>query len=106
MGRDWTTPPPVPVTVSVKEVADVPAVADTVKAVVPLPGAAMVAGERLAVTPLGAPLTERAIAEANRYSAVVDSVICVDFAATTLALVRFEAPCRVNVGDKIVTPTA
>jgi hypothetical protein len=39
--------------------------AASVKTLLPLPGAAMLVGAKLAVTPLGAPLTDRVMAELN-----------------------------------------
>jgi len=44
----------------------------------PLPGAAMLVGARLAVTPLGSPLTDRAMAELNPLPLVVVKVIFPD----------------------------
>ena len=96
------TPPPLAVTVRTKEEAAVPEAVDTVRVVLPVPGNGMVEGERLAVTPLGAPLTDNAIAELNRYRAAVDSTICVDLPDTTLALVEFGVTVSVKVGDKTV----
>ena len=62
---------------------------------VPLPGAAMLVGERLAVIPLGAPVTDNIIAELNRYWAAVESVICVGRLGATLALVALDVSVKV-----------
>jgi len=61
----WVTSPPVMVTVAVAVLAAAEAVAVKVSRVLPSPGAAMLVGEKLAVTPAGNPLTENAIAELN-----------------------------------------
>ena len=71
----WVTLPPVAVTVML----DVPliAVLSTVKVSVelPLPGAAMDAGLKLAVTPVGSPDTESETAELNPPLTAVEIVV-------------------------------
>ena len=81
------TPPPEAVTVSLKAPAAVPDAAVSVKVLLPLPGAAMIAGAKLPVTPVGRPLTDNATADWNPLSAAVDSLIVVEAPDTTVALV-------------------
>lgn len=58
----------------------------SVNLLVPLPGEAMLAGAKAAVTPLGKPVTEMAIAELKALRPEVERVIEVDAPAATLAL--------------------
>jgi hypothetical protein len=60
--------------------------AASVKVLLPLPGAAMLGGTKLAVTPLGSPLTDNATADWNPFSPAVDSLIGVVLPDTTVAL--------------------
>jgi hypothetical protein len=83
-------------------VAAIPEAADSVRVLLPVPGAAMAVGERLTVTPLGAPVTDKDIGELNRYKAAVDRVTCVDAAATTLTLVELGVSVSVKVGERTV----
>ena len=55
--------------------AVVPKAAARVNVLLPLPGAAMLVGERPAVTPLGSPLTDNATADLNPLNAAVVSVM-------------------------------
>jgi hypothetical protein len=70
-----------------KEPAAAPEAAASVNVLLPLPGAAMLAGVKLAVTPVGSPLTDHATADWNPFSAAVDSLIGVEPPTTTVALV-------------------
>jgi hypothetical protein len=83
-------------------VAAVPEAADKVRVVLQVPGDAMVAGEKVAVTPLGIPVTENVIAELNRYRARVDNTTCVDLPDTRLALVELGVTVSVKVGGRTV----
>ena len=67
--------------------------ADRVKVLLPLPGALMLTGAKLGVTPLGAPLTENPTDELNPYNTAVVRVTWADLPAPTLALVA--------LGDKV-----
>ena len=72
-----------------------------VNLLLPLPGAAMPVGARLAVTPFGSPLSESATADLNPVSAAVDTVIGMLPPAVTFA---FEAPSvRVKLGTTTVS---
>ena len=77
--------------------------ADTVNVLVPLPGAAMLVGARLAVTPAGAPLTDNAIAELNPVPFAVVNVIGTEPPGATLAAlapaVRVNVPATVTLTD-------
>jgi hypothetical protein len=70
-----------------KEPAAIPEAAASVSVLLPLPGAAMLAGAKLAVTPLGSPLTDNATAHWNPFSPAVDSLIGVEPPGATVALV-------------------
>src|ERR1700722_2160030 len=61
----FVTPPPVAVIVTVADPAVAVPDAAKVTELDPAPGAAKLAGEKLAVTPAGSPVAERAIAELN-----------------------------------------
>ena len=52
--------------------------AASLSALLPLPGAATLEGANVAVTPVGAPLTDSAIAELNPFTRAVVKVICVE----------------------------
>jgi hypothetical protein len=88
-GCVFVTPPPVAVTVRLKEPAAVPEAAFNVSVLVPLPGDAMLAGAKLAVTPFGSPLTDSNTCDWNPYSAAVVSLIVADAPEDTVALVAF-----------------
>ena len=61
--------------------------AASVKVLVPLPGAAMLVGAKLAVTPLGRPLIDNATAELNPFTKAVVRVMCVEALRAKLTLV-------------------
>jgi hypothetical protein len=73
----------------------------SVKVLVPRPGAAMLVGEKLAVTPLGTPLIDNATAELNPVPPAAVTVIGTDPPRATLALVTLndsvKAPERVRL---------
>jgi hypothetical protein len=60
-----TPPPPVAVTVRLKEPGAVEEAAASVNVLVPVPGVAMLAGTKLAVTPFGSPLTDSSTCDWN-----------------------------------------
>jgi hypothetical protein len=68
---------------------------------VPLPGAAMPAGERIAVTPLGAPLTDNVICDWNPYNAAVFKVKLAHVPGDTLALVALAVSEKVGGGKTV-----
>ncbi len=80
-------PPPVPVTVIVAEPVFAVALAVIVIVDVPEPGAAMLAGEKLAVTPEGRPLAESEIEELKPPEMVVVIVEVPDEPCVTVRLV-------------------
>jgi hypothetical protein len=104
------SPPPVPLNVRVE--MPLPALEDAliVKVLVPLPGEAMLAGVKLAVTPFGSPLIESEIADLNPPSAAADTVIAVELLAATVALaalgvsVKFGATTVTAIGAVRVSP--
>lgn len=66
---------PVTVRVEVPTSDPTPEAAFSVIVLLPFPGAAMVVGKQVAVTPLGSPLTAKAIAALNPFSAAVITLI-------------------------------
>jgi hypothetical protein len=81
------SPPPVPFTVSVVAPPTALEAAFSVSVLLPLPGDAMLAGEKVAVTPFGSPLTDSAIAALNPFTAAVETVIELNPPAVPVALV-------------------
>ena len=95
-------PPPKAVTVTdgvPRAAADEAAI---VSELLPFPGAAMPAGAKLAVTPLGSPVTDNATAELNPLATAVVSTIRVDPLRATLALVTLDE--RLNAGVRMLRP--
>lgn len=84
-GAVWISPPPVAVTLSVYEPAVMPAAALSVRVLDPEPGAAMLAGEKLAVSPAGSPTTESATPELKPPPTVVVTLTWVLDPAATAA---------------------
>lgn len=80
------TPPPAAVTIRVETLAAADEAAEIVNVLLPLPGAAMAVGAKLAVTPVGSPVIENAIAALNPLPPLVVKVICTDLPGATLAL--------------------
>ena len=81
------------VTVKVDVPGEVVAPAASVIVQLPFPGDGMLEGEKVAVIPLGTPLTDKAIAEVNPVAPESVTVIGSEPPRATLAL----APLRVNV---------
>lgn len=86
------------------------ATAASVSVLLPLPGAAMLVGAKLAVTPEGSPLTDSATDELNPFNAAVETVTRAEPPAVTVALVALgvsvklgTATVRLN-GEVLVTP--
>jgi hypothetical protein len=79
------SPPPVAVMMRVDTLAPTLEPAEIVKVLLPLPGAVMLVGAKFAVTPLGRPDTDRAMAELNPFPTVVVKVICAELPVATLA---------------------
>jgi hypothetical protein len=67
--------------------AAVPEAAASVSLLLPLPGDAMLAGAKLAVTPFGSPLIESVTADLNPFCAAVVRVIAVELSVAMVALV-------------------
>lgn len=80
------TPPPVPFNVNVEAPPTTAAVAFSVSVLLPLP-AAILAGAKLAVTPAGSPLTDKATADLNPATGAAETVTVVELPAVTVALV-------------------
>jgi hypothetical protein len=97
------SPPPVPFKVSVETPASALEDALIVNVLVPLPGEAIVAGTRVAVTPFGCPLTESEIADLNPPSAAADTVIAVELPAVTDALAALSVSVKSPPVPVIVT---
>jgi hypothetical protein len=109
-GAVFITPPPEPVTVSVKVPADAYEAAVRVNMLLPVPGDATLVGANLAVTPKGRPLTERPIAALNPLVAPVYTVTGIEpplFKRTVTALspnVKLGAITVSESGAVFVTP--
>jgi hypothetical protein len=87
----------VAVTVRVEVPAAAVEPAASVKVLRPLPGAAMLVGAKLAVTPLGAPLTDSVITELNPFAKAVVKVMGVEPPGATLALVTLGVKVKLGV---------
>jgi len=92
-------PPPAADTVRVKVPSMAVAPAASVKVRLPLPGAAMLVDEKLAVTPAGTPLTDKPMGELNSAPPAVVTVIGTEPPRATLALVVPNE--NVNVGRTV-----
>jgi hypothetical protein len=95
--RVFVAPPPVAATVTVAGPVAAPVVAVSVKVLLPLPGDAMLAGEKAAVTPLGNPVADNAT-PALKFCAAIVSVTLVWPPAVKLALVVFDVRARAGAG--------
>ena len=82
----------------------------SVNVLLPLPGAAMLVGKKLAVTPAGCPLTDSATAELNPLAAVVVTVIGIEPPGLMLTLVPPSAIVKLGAttfrlsGIVLITP--
>lgn len=94
----FAIPPPVAVMVGVELLAGALGVATRVSVVEPPPGAAMPAGAKLAVTPLGSPLIENVIAALNPFANTVVSTIRVDPPRTKLTPAALAARVKPGAG--------
>jgi hypothetical protein len=72
-----------------------------VKVLEPLPGAAMLVGAKPAVTPLGSPLIEKAMAELNPVPAAAVNLTDADAPRATLAVARLDESVNVPVTFKL-----
>jgi len=101
--RVWllVMPPPTAVTVSVETPGAAVEPAEIVKALLPLPGAAMLGGLKPAETPAGAPLTESAIAELKPAPAVVVKATGIEPPGGKLTAAALEFKVKV-ADDRIV----
>ena len=77
--------------------AAVPEATDSVNLLFPLPGGAMLAGAKLAVTPWGSPLMDNATAELNPFNPAVVMVIDVELPGATLAVVALALSVKLGV---------
>jgi len=98
------TPPPMAVTVRLKEPVAVPEAAASVNVLLPWPGAAMLVGAKLAVTPAGIPLTDNATGDWNPFNAVVDTTIGVDAPGATVALAAPGVSVKLGTGAPSAVP--
>lgn len=69
---------------------------------VPLPGARMLGGAKLDVTPAGGPLTDKATADWNPFSAAVDITTAVEAPGTTVALVALGVSVKAGAVNRNV----
>ena len=91
------TPPPVAVTVKVEVPAATVEPATKVRVLLPAPGAAMLTGAKVAVTPAGTPLIVNDTAELNAFTFAVVKAIDADPPGATVALVAFEESVKLAV---------
>jgi len=91
------TPPPVAVAVRVDTPGVAVEVADNVNVLLPFPGAAMLVGAKLAVTPVGSPLIDKATTALNPFTRVVVNVMGIEPPGATLALVALGVNVKLGV---------
>ena len=92
------TPPPAAVTVMVEVPAAAVEAATSVKVLLPAPGEAMLVGAKVAVTPAGTPVTDRATAELNPFTRAVVKVMGIDPPGVRLALVALDDSVKLAGG--------
>jgi hypothetical protein len=89
--------------------------ATKVRALLPAPGAAILPGAKVAVTPVGTPLMENATAELNAFTFAVVKVMGADPPGATVALVALDdsvklaVDCTVRLNGRVLVvppPTA
>jgi len=71
--------------------------ADKVKVLVPPPGAAMLVGVKLAVTPLDNPLTDNATEALNPFTRAVVKMMCTELPRPKLTLVALGVSVKLGV---------
>lgn len=91
------SPPPVAVTVRLAPARVAEEDADKVRVVVPPPGAEMLVGAKLAVTPLDSPLTEKATEALKPFTRAVVKVMCPEAPRATLMLVAAGVSVKLGV---------
>jgi len=101
IGRVLVTPPPFAVIVSVKAPVAAVEAAASVKVLLPLPGEAMLAGAKPAVTPAGNPLTDKLIEALNPAVVAVVSLMEPDLPNVTLMLVALAASVMFGGGSTV-----
>ena len=90
-------PPPVAVTVRVDTTGAAAEDADNVNLLLPLPGAAMLDGAKVAVAPLGRPLTDNVMAELKPLAPVVVKVMGNDPPGARLTPVAPTASAKLGI---------
>ena len=98
-------PLPAAVTMSVEEPVSAVAAAASVNVLLPLPGALILVGAKVPVTPVGSPLTDKASAELNPFAVLVVKVTGFELPAGTLTLPALEVRMKLE-GGRIVRPKA
>jgi hypothetical protein len=93
----FVAPPPTAARVRVETPAVAVEPTDSVKVLLPLPGAAMLVRVKFAVTLFGSPLTDKATAELNPVPAVVVNVMGTEPPGATLALVALDVSVKLGV---------
>lgn len=91
-------PPPVVVMVRVEVWAAAVEAAVSFSVLVPAPGDAMLVGAKVAVTPLGSPLMEKATAELKPFTRAVVKLMEADPPGATLALVALSVSVKLGAG--------
>ena len=94
----FVTPPPVAVTVSEAVPTVAVEVADNFKVLLPEPGEAMLAGEKVAVTPFGRPLMDKATADWKPFCAAVVKVTGMEPPVVTKRFVPPGGSVKVGAG--------
>ena len=95
------TPPPAAVMVRVEVPAVAVEAAEIVNVLLPLPGEAMVAGEKLAVTPVGSPVIVNETAELKPGARAGGNVTGVEAPGVTLAPVVLEVRVKLEAGRTV-----
>jgi hypothetical protein len=95
------TPPPAAVRVKVEFPGEALAVDVRFKVLLPLPGEAMLVGEKVAVTPEGSPLIDKATTELNPFAPAVVKAIVVEAPGAMLALVALVESVKPGAGGTV-----
>ena len=75
--------------------------AESVNVLLPLPGALILAGANVPVTPDGSPLMEKATAELNPLAVVVVMVKGFELPAATVVLAAFAESVKLGAGETV-----
>jgi len=97
----FVLPPPVPVMVTVRVPVVARELAVNWRVDVPVPGAEIEVGLKLAVTPLGRPLADREIAELKPFTAAALMVVVLDLLLVTVTVVGDALMVKLALGAAV-----